>query len=144
MSRTKRGCKPLGYDYWSKRPYSGQGYGRHIKDMCNGVERMQKRVIIHKETSQAWSEHPDDYYYDLSNDPFYKKLFQNADKIEHYEDICGDLVLQVDGEYFGYLKQWEELRSFQYFTGCNFVDHEDITQQYSDYLENNKSYDWLP
>ena len=144
MSRTKRGCKPLGYDYWSKRPYSGHGYGRHIKDMCNGVERMQERSIVHKETSQAWSEHRDDYRYDLSNDPFYKNLFPNADKIEYYEDVCGDLILQVDGEYFGYLEQWEELRSFQYFTGCNFVDHEDIMQQYSDYLENNKSYDWLP
>ena len=30
MSRTKRGGKPVGYDYWSKRPCSGLGYGKHV------------------------------------------------------------------------------------------------------------------
>ena len=81
---------------------------------------------------------------DLSNEPFYKSLFPKANKIEYYEDVCGDLVLEVDGKYFGYLEQWEEIMSFQYFTGCSFVDHEDVMKQYSEYLETNERGDWLP
>lgn len=46
MSRTNRGSKSLGYDYWSKRPCSKSGYGRHIKDMTNSVERAKEREML--------------------------------------------------------------------------------------------------
>ena len=144
MSRTKKGSKPLGYDYWSKRPYSGCGYGKYIKEMCHRAERMQQSELVRKETEESWNELQDGYKYDLSNEPFYKSLFPKATKIEYYEDVCGDLVLEVDGKYFGYLEQWEEIMSFQYFTGCSFVDHEDAMEQYSKYLETNERGDWLP
>lgn len=144
MSRTRKGSKQLGYDYWSKRPYSGCGYGSHIKDMCHRAERMQERELIYRETSKAWSEHLDSFVYDLSNDKFYKSLFPNANKIEYYESITGDFVLEVDGKYSGYLEQWEEIASFQYFTGCNFINHEDAMEQYSKYLEDDERGDWLP
>lgn len=42
MSRTVKGRKPVGYDYWSKRPCSKLGYGRVVKDMTNAVERQQR------------------------------------------------------------------------------------------------------
>ena len=144
MSRTKKGSKPFGYDYWSKRPYSGYGYGKDIKDMCHRAERMQENEIVRKETAASWNELQEGCMYDLNNDTFYKSLFPKSTKIEYYEDVCGDLVLEVDGKYFGYLEQWEEIMSFQYFTGCNFVDHEDAMKQYSEYLETNGRGDWLP
>ena len=137
MSRTKKGSKPLGYDYWSKLPYSGCGYGKDVKNMCHRVERMQENSLVRKETSKAWSEHLDGFVYDLSYDKFYKSLFPKAKKIVYYESITGDLVLEVDGKYSGYLEQWEEIASFQYIIGCNFVDHEDAMEQYSKYLEDN-------
>lgn len=144
MSRTRKGSKQLGYDYWSKRPYSGCGYGSHIKDMCHRAERMQEKGIVREEVNQSWTEYQYGCIYDLSNEPFYKSLFPNADKIEYYESVTGDLVLEVDGNYFGYLEQWEDIMSYQYFTGCNFVDHKDAVKQYSEYLKTNKRGDWLP
>lgn len=49
MSRTRRGSKPLGYDYWSKRPCSKSGYGRIVKDMTNSRERMQEQKLLAEE-----------------------------------------------------------------------------------------------
>ena len=149
MSRTKRGSKPQNcdYDYWSKRignKGGGWGIGRSYKKETLSRERMFSSELVRKETEESWNELQDGYKYDLSNDPFYKSLFPKSTKIEYYEDVCGDLVLEVDGKYFGYLEQWEEIMSFQYFTGCNFVDHEDAMKQYSEYLETNERGDWLP
>lgn len=49
MSRTRRGSKPLGYDYWSKRPYSKCGFGKFVKNMTKRVERAQEHKIIENE-----------------------------------------------------------------------------------------------
>lgn len=43
MSRTIKGSKGAGYDYWSRRPMSGHGYGPEVKRICHGVERMQAK-----------------------------------------------------------------------------------------------------
>lgn len=53
MSRTIKGSKPIGYDYWSKRPYSQSGYGPHIKQMTKRVERQQAKDITKKELENA-------------------------------------------------------------------------------------------
>lgn len=45
MSRTVKGKKYIGYEYWSRRPYSGIGYGSWIKRMTNRIERRRMRLI---------------------------------------------------------------------------------------------------
>lgn len=46
MSRTNKGEKGPGYDYWSRRPYSSWGYGPEIKRLCHRAERRQSNDII--------------------------------------------------------------------------------------------------
>jgi hypothetical protein len=46
MSRTVKGSKAPGYDYWSRRPASGMGHGREIKKLCNGIERARERKEV--------------------------------------------------------------------------------------------------
>lgn len=52
MSRSNKGSKAVGYDYWSKRPCSKLGYGADIKDMTHRKERMQKKEIVQKEMKE--------------------------------------------------------------------------------------------
>lgn len=52
MSRTKKGKKQCGYDYWSRRPYSGRGFGPDVKDACHRSERMQGKEQILKELKE--------------------------------------------------------------------------------------------
>ena len=149
MSRTKKGIKPLNcdYDYWSKRignKGGGSWIGRSTKKETLSRERMQESVLFRKETDRYCTDNQEDYVYDLTNEPFYRSLFPKATKIGYYESITGDLVLEVDGKYFGYLEQWEEIMSFQYFTGCSFIDHKDAMEQYAEYLEANERGAWLP
>ena len=51
MSRTKKGKKPMGYEYWSRRPGSnrhGSGPGPEAKRFTHRAERRQGK----KETQQ--------------------------------------------------------------------------------------------
>lgn len=48
MSRSKRGGKSAGYEFWSRRPGSG-GCGRIGKIITHRRERIQKKDIIRKE-----------------------------------------------------------------------------------------------
>lgn len=55
MSRTIRGSKASGYDFWSRRPNSGNGFGAIVKRICHRVERLQgrdevRRQVIEMET----------------------------------------------------------------------------------------------
>lgn len=53
MSRTKRGEKGCGYDYWSRRPYSSSyGYGPDIKKLCHRAERIQAKEIVNREVEE--------------------------------------------------------------------------------------------
>lgn len=52
MSRSKKGSKPTGYDFWSKRPCSTMGYGPIIKDMTHRVERRINKDIIRNELKE--------------------------------------------------------------------------------------------
>jgi len=48
MSRTRKGSKGPGYDYWGRRVLSGDcGYGPHIKKVTHRRERrIAKRTVL--------------------------------------------------------------------------------------------------
>lgn len=49
MSRTKRGSKGAGYDYWGKRPMSGDcGYGKQVKTASKRIERARAKAAVRK------------------------------------------------------------------------------------------------
>lgn len=54
MSRTIKGSKGAGYDYWSRRPMSGHGYGPEVKRICHGIERMQAKSAVRGGLQEAW------------------------------------------------------------------------------------------
>lgn len=46
MSRTKKGKKSSGHDYWGKRAMSGNcGHGKIVKKLTHGKERTETRKI---------------------------------------------------------------------------------------------------
>lgn len=49
MSRSVRGSKGCGYDYWGKRALSQCPPGRHYKKLTLGMERTAERQLIHDE-----------------------------------------------------------------------------------------------
>lgn len=49
MSRTIKGSKGVGYDFWSRRPCSKNGYGPIVKDMTKRRERMEEKKIVRNE-----------------------------------------------------------------------------------------------
>lgn len=53
MSRTIRGEKSGGYDFWSRRPHSGGGYGPGVKSLCHRVERQQGRDAVRQGLREA-------------------------------------------------------------------------------------------
>lgn len=49
MSRTKKGSKGCGYDYWGKRPMSGTcGYGSKVKRASKRIERARAKSAVRK------------------------------------------------------------------------------------------------
>lgn len=56
MSRTIRGSKGCGYDYWGKRALSQATPGRETKKLTLGIERMQERELIHNELQELHKE----------------------------------------------------------------------------------------
>ena len=57
MSRSNKGNKPAGFDYWSRRPYSSSyGYGPDIKKLCHRAERRQADEIIQNEVKELTEE----------------------------------------------------------------------------------------
>lgn len=53
MSRTIKGSKPMGSEFWSKRPYSKRGTGSIIKNMTHRVERRIKKDVVRHELKFA-------------------------------------------------------------------------------------------
>lgn len=51
MSRTRKGSKHPGYEFWSKRP--GDGYGPIGKLITHRRERMQKKELVLKEVRDS-------------------------------------------------------------------------------------------
>lgn len=52
MSRTRKGSKPPGYEYWSARPLSGSPPGKAVKKMTHKIERQQNKRHARKEALQ--------------------------------------------------------------------------------------------
>lgn len=44
MSRTRKGTKPPGFEYWSRRPNSGCVPGRKDKQMTHQIERARAKL----------------------------------------------------------------------------------------------------
>lgn len=53
MSRSKSGSKSPGYDYWSRRPGSGMGYGKKVKKVTHKKERVQNKKLVKKEMKEG-------------------------------------------------------------------------------------------
>ena len=54
MSRTTRGSKGAGYEYWSRRPHSKSGVvGKYAKRYTIKAERMIERRIILNELEKT-------------------------------------------------------------------------------------------
>lgn len=45
MSRTIKGGKGPGYEFWSKRPHSGCGHGPIVKKLTHKSERQQNKKL---------------------------------------------------------------------------------------------------
>lgn len=56
MSRTKKGAKPPGYDFWSRRPHSGNGFGPVVKNFTHRVERQQAKDQIRQQLKEKPNE----------------------------------------------------------------------------------------
>lgn len=53
MSRSIRGGKGAGYDYWGRRALSGNcGYGSDVKHITHRIERRQNARLVRKEAKQ--------------------------------------------------------------------------------------------
>lgn len=47
MSRTTKGSKGCGYDYWGKRALSGScGYGKYVKIITSRIERRRSKDAV--------------------------------------------------------------------------------------------------
>ena len=51
MSRSRKGSKPPGYEFWSPRPQSG-GKGAESKRICHKQERAASRRVVFKELKE--------------------------------------------------------------------------------------------
>jgi hypothetical protein len=54
MSKTKKGSKGPGYDYWSRRPGNtgSSGFGKTVKKITHAKERMKSKQSLLKEPSE--------------------------------------------------------------------------------------------
>ena len=67
MSRSKRGGKPIGYDYWGRRPGNSRGGGHHSHRGNNWTKR-----LTHKAERRLNRANPDeiaDVMYDRYAEP---------------------------------------------------------------------------
>jgi hypothetical protein len=60
MSRTKRGSKGIGYDYWGRRALSGDcGHGKEVKKITHRIERAREREMLRREEEEFAAEEED-------------------------------------------------------------------------------------
>ena len=55
MSRTRKGKRPIGYEYWSRRPLSNRGGanpGKTTMKLTHRLERAEAKRIIKQETEE--------------------------------------------------------------------------------------------
>lgn len=56
MSRSKRGSKSSGYEYWSRRPNCKGAVGKSAKRIIHGQEREINKQIVREELALIYSE----------------------------------------------------------------------------------------
>jgi hypothetical protein len=56
MSRTKKGQKSPGYEYWSKRPNSMSNPGKVSKNITHRKERAESKKAVHKAKKEVETE----------------------------------------------------------------------------------------
>lgn len=57
MSRTVKGSKGSGYDYWGKRPLSGDcGYGKAVKQVSKRIERRRSKQAVRRGNDMPYRE----------------------------------------------------------------------------------------
>jgi len=59
MSRTRRGSRGPGYEYWSRRPCSGWNPGRETKMISHQIERAREKATLHDEIKEMEDEDDD-------------------------------------------------------------------------------------
>lgn len=141
MSRTQKGSKPLGWEYWGKR----KGSGCVDRKTSHRMERMQHKEEDRKYIDESLAE----VYglnFRLDSCPTFKSLFPQAKTIEYYHHwIFGYDVLVVDGNHFGELSEANELLAYAYHTGVSYKDYDDLSMKYYEHLEcGNERWDFLP
>ena len=52
MSRTRKGSKPPGYEFWSKRPAGQGGRGAYAKKITHKVERLDGKTDTRQEAER--------------------------------------------------------------------------------------------
>lgn len=56
MSRTYKGSKGGGFDFWSRRPHSGNGHGPEAKKQTKRTERQQDRIEVENELNLIYED----------------------------------------------------------------------------------------
>lgn len=51
MSRTRKGSKGSGYEYWSKRPMAGANHGAKTKRLTHKLERLEAKQDIEEQVA---------------------------------------------------------------------------------------------
>ena len=140
MSRTNKGGKPMGWEYWGKR----KGGSFVDRETSHKIERMQLKEELREELEDGLTEYYGDHNY--IDDPHFKSLFPDANYIEVYHHyIFGYDVLVVDGKHFGELSDANELLAYAYHCGVNYKDYDDLSNKYYDHLDcGNERWDFLP
>ena len=140
MSRSKKGGKPIGWEYWGKR----KGGFWVDRKTSHKLERMQFKEEDRKILSEALFELGEGNK-SLMQCVYMRNLFPTATSIEYYSHyLCGYDVLVVDGKHFGELNSVNELLAFSYHCGISYKDYADLENKYYEYLEENERYDFLP
>ena len=60
MSRTRRGGKGPGYEYWGRRPCSGFNPGKESKTIMHQIERAREKELVNDEIKEMENADGDD------------------------------------------------------------------------------------
>jgi hypothetical protein len=59
VSRTQRGSKRPGYEYWGRRPCSGFNPSKEHKTITHQIERAREKELVQDEIKEMENEHSD-------------------------------------------------------------------------------------
>lgn len=141
MSRSVRGGKPIGWEYWGKR----KGGWCVDRQTSHKMERMQHKEELRLLTDSAVLDIELDKW-DVSSESHVKRLFPDLKEAQIYFDYIIDQdVLYVDGEKIGTCEEVRELLAFSYHHFGSYVDYYDLKKKYDEYLESGEGrWDFLP